>query len=268
MSDEITALGAPYRLADADVERYRESGFLLVRGVLPAALLARFRPAIAELVGDSRRGLPPLEQRSTYGKAFLQITNLWQRSALVEELVRGRRLAGIAAQLMGCEGARLYHDQALFKEPGGGITPWHADQYYWPLASDRTVTAWIPLVDVPLEMGPLAFCPRSHRLAEGRDLAIGDESEEKLSERLATYGCVEEPFAPGDVSFHSGWTFHRAGPNRSDRMREVFTIIYMDAEMRLATPRNANQELDRAAFCPDVAVGDVVASPLNPVLYP
>jgi ectoine hydroxylase-related dioxygenase (phytanoyl-CoA dioxygenase family) len=263
-----TRLDAPHEVAAADVERYRENGFLQLRGVLPAGLIARYRPAIADLVGELRRELPPLEQRSTYGKAFLQITNLWRRSSLVEELVRGRRLASIAAQLMGCEGARLYHDQALFKEPGGGITPWHADQYYWPLASDRTLTAWIPLVDVPLEMGPLAFCPRSHRLAEGRDLAIGDESEEKLQDRLAGLGCVEEPFASGDVSFHSGWTFHRAGPNRTERMREVFTIIFMDADMRLAAPKNPNQELDRTVFCPDVAVGEVVATPLNPRLYP
>ncbi|MGE0452531.1 MAG: hypothetical protein AB7O37_04955 [Vicinamibacteria bacterium] len=70
------------------------------------------------------------------------------------------------------------------------------------------------------------------------------------------------------MSFHSGWTFHRAGANRSDRMREVFTVIYMDAEMRLAAPKNPNQELDRAVFCPDVAVGEVVATPLNPRLYP
>ena len=39
----------------------------------------------------------------------------------------------IATELMQTDGARLYHDQALFKEAGGGITPWHADQYYWPL---------------------------------------------------------------------------------------------------------------------------------------
>jgi hypothetical protein len=35
---------------------------------------------------------------------------------------------------MEVEGVRLYHDQALFKEAEGGITPWHADQYYWPLS--------------------------------------------------------------------------------------------------------------------------------------
>ena len=43
------------------------------------------------------------------------------------------------------EGVRLYHDQALNKEPGGGYTPWHCDAYYWPVLSDKIVTAWVPL---------------------------------------------------------------------------------------------------------------------------
>ena len=87
----------------------------------------------------------PMEERSTYDKAFLQVMNLWQHSAQVAEFVMGKRLARIAAELLQVRGVRLYHDQSLYKESGGGITPAHADQYYWPLASDRTITAWVPL---------------------------------------------------------------------------------------------------------------------------
>lgn len=43
------------------------------------------------------------------------------------------------------DGVRIYHDQALNKEPGGGYTPWHCDGYYWPLQSDKILTAWVPL---------------------------------------------------------------------------------------------------------------------------
>ena len=59
------------------------------------------------------------------------------------------RFAEVAARLLGVEGVRLYHDQGLFKEPGGGPTPWHQDGYYWPLDTERTITLWMPLVDVP-----------------------------------------------------------------------------------------------------------------------
>ena len=81
---------------------------------------------------------------------------------------------------------RLYHDQALYKEPGGGITPWHADHYYWPLSSDRMCTVWVPLQQTPLEMGPLEFASGSHRFRVfGRDMPISDESEARLQEALA-----------------------------------------------------------------------------------
>jgi ectoine hydroxylase-related dioxygenase (phytanoyl-CoA dioxygenase family) len=122
-------------------------------------------------------------------------------------------------------------------------------------------------VDVSLEMGPLAFSAGSHRFAQGRDLAISDESEMSLKEKLAAYPMEQSAFALGDVSFHSGWTFHRAGPNRTERMREVFTIIYMDQDIRLIQPRHKNHEADRAAFAPGIQVGEVMASELNPVLY-
>ena len=62
----------------------------------------------------------------------------------IEEFVFSKRLAKIAADLLTVDGVRMYHDQALFNEGGGGITPWHADQYYWPLATGKTITAWIP----------------------------------------------------------------------------------------------------------------------------
>lgn len=95
-----------------------------------------------------------MEERDTYSRAFLQVMNLWRADDTVRALVFSKRLAAIACQLMEVDGVRIYHDQALYKEPSGGFTPWHADQYYWPLATDKTITAWIPLQATPLSMGP------------------------------------------------------------------------------------------------------------------
>lgn len=263
----IAALDAPFPLTSDAIAFYREQGFVKVPRALPSAILESYRSEIARLMREASVNRPPLNQRSTYDKAFLQMTNLWRRSDLVRQFVFGRRLARLAAELMDVRGVRLYHDQALFKEPGGGFTPWHADQFYWPLSNDNVITAWIPLVDVSLEMGPLAFSAGSHRLNYGRDLAISDDSEQTLTEKLTSYPMERSAFALGDVSFHSGWTFHRAGPNQTGRMREVFTIIYMDQEIRLIQPRHKNHEADRAAFAPGIEVGEVMASELNPLLY-
>jgi ectoine hydroxylase-related dioxygenase (phytanoyl-CoA dioxygenase family) len=180
----------------------------------------------------------------------------------------GRRLGRIAAQLLGVEAVRLYHDQSLYKEPGGGITPAHADQYYWPFASDRVVTAWIPLQPVPIELGPLAFYARSQQVDFGRALPIGDQSEREISAHMQAHGFAidEAPYALGDVSFHLGWTFHKAGPNRSAQPRSVMTVIYMDSAMRIANELQAIQANDRDQWCPGATPGGPAATRKNPLI--
>jgi ectoine hydroxylase-related dioxygenase (phytanoyl-CoA dioxygenase family) len=264
-----TDLDAPYELDESAVERFRRDGFLHLHGVLSAETLDRYAEEITARVVELNTMHLPLEERSTYHKAFLQVTNIWTRSEVARELVFARRLARIAAELLGTKGVRLYHDQALYKEPGGGITPWHADAYYWPLRGELTVTAWIPLQHTPVEMGPLSFASGSHRFSALRDLEIGDDSErliERAMEREG-YPYVQKPFALGDVSFHSGLTFHRAPPNRSDRARRVMTVIYMDRDIAVAEPVNANQRGDLEAWLPGARIGEVPSGPLNPVLY-
>lgn len=250
--------------------RFADQGFVRVPDALDPATVTAHEPEITAKVIELNTQHLSLEERDTYGKAFLQVTNLWQHSERVRELVFSPRLAGIAAALLGVDAVRLYHDQALYKEPGGGITPWHADQYYWPLSSDRTVTLWLPLQDTPAEMGPLGFAAGSHRFAFGRDLAIGDDSEQELQQALAErdFPLVEEPYRLGEASFHSGWTFHRASPNRSGTARRVMTVIYMDADITVSEPVNDSQRRDLATWMPGTAVGAVPDTPLNPVLFP
>ncbi|MBN9615657.1 MAG: phytanoyl-CoA dioxygenase [Acidobacteriales bacterium 59-55] len=260
-------LDAPFSLTGEQIHFYNENGYVKLGHVLSPELLDHYSRVITERVAELSADAVPLEQRTTYGKAFLQIMNLWTQSDQVREFVFGKCLARIAAELIDATGVRLYHDQALYKEAGGGITPWHADQYYWPVSSDKMVTAWIPLQETPLEMGPLAFCEKSHRFQIGRDLEISDESEMTLKQALQTFHLEESAFSLGDVSFHSGWTFHRAGANSTDRPRKVMTMIYMDEKMRLAAPRNKNQIADTERWCPGAEVGEVIASPLNPVIY-
>ena len=257
-----------YAVSDEQIRFYQTNRFVKLKGVLDAPCLDFFGKVIGGEGARLNSQHIELEQRDTYGKAFLQIFNLWRENEDVRKLVLSKRLSQIAADLMGVKQVRIYHDQALFKEPGGGITPWHADQYYWPIDTDKTVTAWIPLQETPLEMGPLEFAAKSHQIVEGRELMISDESEEKIRQnlRINHFEHVVEPFEAGEVSFHSGWIFHRAGANRSGQMRGVMTIIYMDAEARLKNPENKNQENDWHTWCPGARVGAVIDTPLNPVV--
>jgi ectoine hydroxylase-related dioxygenase (phytanoyl-CoA dioxygenase family) len=265
----LADLAGAYRLTPAQRASFDENGFIKLKHVLEPGTVSYYGHEITEQVKRLNVMDLPMEQRTTYQKAFLQVMNIWTKSDLVKEMVFSPKLGRIAAELLGVTGVRLYHDQALYKEPAGGITPWHADQYYWPLSSERTVTAWIPLQATPLEMGPLAFARKTHRMAFGRELEISDDSEALIQKSLkeAQADIDETPFDLGEVSFHLGWTFHRAGPNRSQEARKVMTVIYMDENIRLAEPKSKAQATDRKTWAPGVEVGQVVDSPINPVLW-
>jgi ectoine hydroxylase-related dioxygenase (phytanoyl-CoA dioxygenase family) len=262
-------LDTPYALSQDQIDFYVKYQYIKLKQVFDVDTLQFFNEHISAQVDKMNQVTTALEDRTTYGKAFLQLFNLWTENELVKSFVFSKRIAKIAADLMQVDGVRLYHDQALFKEAGGGITPWHADQYYWPLSSDKTVTAWIPLQATPLEMGPLEFSAGSHAIVEGRELEIGDQSEEVLQKKLRVtdFQHIIEPFDVGEVSFHSGWVFHRAGANRTDQMRKVMTIIYMDRDMVLKNPDNINQQNDWETWCPGANIGEIINTPLNPILY-
>ena len=258
-----------YPLRPEQIELFRESGFVKLKDVLRAEDLELFGREITRLTLTLNKRTKPLAERSTYDQAFVQVFNLWERSEIVRRFVLGRRLARIATELLEVDGVRLYHDQALYKEAHGGITPAHCDQYYWPLASDRTVTAWVPLQAVPLPMGPLAFYAGSHRSKRARDIEISDESERNVRANMDALGIplIEQPFDLGEVSFHGGWTFHRARANSTAAVRAAMTVIYMDHAMKLMQPVNAHQQDDWDKWCPGAVIGKTIDTPRNPVLY-
>jgi ectoine hydroxylase-related dioxygenase (phytanoyl-CoA dioxygenase family) len=264
-----TSLSNSYILSDEQIEFYNQNRFIKLKQVFNSETISFFNEAISNRVDIMNKESRPLNERSTYGKAFLQLFNLWREDEVVKEFIFSERLAKIAADLMQVDGVRIYHDQALFKEAGGGITPWHADQYYWPLETDKTITAWIPLQETPLELGLLEFSAGSHQIVEGRDLEIGDESETIIQKNLkiTNFNHVVEAFDLGEVSFHSGWVFHRAGANTTDQMRKVMTVIYMDKDMLLKNPENKNQINDWNTWCPGANIGEVIDTPLNPIVY-
>jgi ectoine hydroxylase-related dioxygenase (phytanoyl-CoA dioxygenase family) len=266
---DLSAINKPFNLSKSQIDFYSEHAFIKIKEVFPSEIIEYFNEIISKKIAEIHQTSVPFSDRNTYGKAFLQLFNLWKEDKQIKELVFCKRLAQLAADLMQVDGVRLYHDQALFKEVGGGITPWHADQHYWPLSSDKTITAWIPLQAVPLEMGPLEFSAGSQHIITGRELSISDESENIIRNniRINKLPHVVEPFDLGEISFHSGWVFHRAGANTTDAVRKVMTVIYIDKDISIKQPENIDQENDWKTWCPGVEVGNVVDSPLNPVLF-
>jgi ectoine hydroxylase-related dioxygenase (phytanoyl-CoA dioxygenase family) len=263
-------LSAPYSLGAGEGDAYRRDGHILLRGVASPGVVAHFRPLITGLV-DRVAGAEDRQQRlDNYGAMFTQVTNVWRMDDEVRDFIFAGRFAGIAAQLMGVEGVRLYHDQALVKEPGGKRTPWHQDYFYWPLATHNSITMWLALVDIPPEMGSMSFATGSHRNPSFPRIPISEESQRTFEQIIRTQHIPTPGYSlkAGDATFHAGEVLHCAHPNSSRDRREVITVIYYEDGTRILEPDSEHRRVDLEVFHPGLRPGDLAASPLNPLLYP
>ena len=89
-------LDKPYTLSAEQVEFYKTNKYIKLKEVLDEQTLAHFNTVISNKVDELNNVEIPLEERSTYGKAFLQLFNLWVQDAIIKELVFSKRMAKIA----------------------------------------------------------------------------------------------------------------------------------------------------------------------------
>jgi ectoine hydroxylase-related dioxygenase (phytanoyl-CoA dioxygenase family) len=266
----LPELSSEYPVSTAQKMQFARDGHIVLPGVMSPEEVTAYRPVIGDAVARLNTETRALEDRDTYGKAFLQVMNLWVRDEGVRRYALARRFAQIAADLLGVPGVRIYHDQALYKEPGGGITPWHQDEYYWPLDTDNTLTMWIPLMDITADMGSLIFASRSGSEGYLGELPISDKSEEVFRRFVAERGYQltgNGDMHAGDASFHNGWVLHTAPGNASPVTREVMTVIYFADGAHVTVPDNKNRWNDLAQWLPGLKPGDLAASEINPVTY-
>lgn len=266
---QLPSLDTPVNITNGQVKDFQTNGHLLTKQVLGSDEISAYREVINNAAYKYNTEKRSLHERDTYGKAFLQIMNLWEVDEDVRKFTLAKRFARIAAELLGVQNVRLYHDQALYKEAGGGFTPWHQDQYYWPLDTTNTITMWMPLIDIDEQMGMLTFASGSHRAGFVGNIAISDESE-KMLEQYITEKEFEvyrpDTMQAGDASWHYGWTLHSAPGNQSALTREVMTIIYFADGAQVTKPMNEHQEADRHRWLCNVEPGQPAASVLNPLI--
>lgn len=220
MLDQATA-----RLPEATIASYRERGFVHIPGVLTPAEVERYRDAV---IAYRTHGDP----RQRDSAMFAQYVDVWQQDQTLAELTLHPGVAAVAQQLAGVP-LRLWHDHLLIKDPHNGVrTEFHQDQPFWPHTGPwNALSAWIALVDVPVERGCMSFIPGSHQqiglaaqnLHDSRSLAE-KWPESEWQERVTI------PLRAGDCTFHNSWTAHTANSNDTDDARIAHVTIYMAAE--------------------------------------
>ncbi|TML38170.1 MAG: phytanoyl-CoA dioxygenase family protein [Actinobacteria bacterium] len=248
------------------VEAFGRDGFVVVPGLLSGDDLDRLGAAVdggvARRKGHDNRGLA---DKSRYEQSFIQCQNLWEDCPAVRPLTFHPRVTETAARLLGAERIRLWHDQALYKEPGGRLTDPHQDHPYWPIAETDAITAWIPLQGSTLAGGAMGYLPGSHRLGFHKfvNIFLGEPDDVLAREELAGIDPVFVEVPRGGVAYHHALTFHLARPNTTDGVRRVHTAIYFRDGCTRRSPR-PHPSVDRAG----IEVGQPIISDVTPVAWP
>ena len=210
--------------------RMRRDGYLFVRGLLPAETLESVRMQFLEIAAANgwistrnaslEEGVADLsgfcvEPEPKYMEVYEQFYRLQDFHALPHH----PRILGLLERMTG--EPVIHHPRiiARFMFPRRNAYTTKAHQDFIPIqGTEETFTAWIPLSDLPEEMGGLQIAAGSHlggvyeiKPALG---AGGFEIADDLGD------CwVGNSFRQGDVLFFHSLAPHRGVPNRGERMR-------------------------------------------------
>lgn len=254
-----------YQANDSQIAEYADQGFAVIRELLDAVMLERWRHAIDSAIEvHLRQENTHHNQRNDrpddyYKNVFVQCVNLWKSSEEVKALVLDANFGRLAASLAGTSGVRLYHDHAMVKQPWANPTNFHVDNPGDPFHSHQSIMLWIALDDATLKNGCLYFLPGTHK--SSRFDVGGKLSEAGIGELLKKFPEWEgiEPqsaeMKAGDGVFISGMVAHGAGPNMTIRPRRAFAMLYMPED---ATFNGKKSALPQEVF-ERLKAGDLLA---------
>jgi hypothetical protein len=262
-------LSGQYPITPEQAAQYRKEGHIFLRGVASPEEAAHYRPLITGLVEEVARRRDMRVRLEDLSTLYTEVSNVWRRSKAIRTFIFARRFARIAAELMGVNAVRLYHDQALLKDPGGSPTPWHKDHFCWPLATRQTIKMWLALSDVSPEMGGMVFATGSNHGALFPEVPFSNNLQEIFTRVIRDHRIPTPVYdmKAGDATFHSGDTLHSALGNRSTHRREVIAVIYYADGTHVMVPNHEHRRVDLREFLPGLNPGDLAASDLNPLLY-
>ena len=219
------------KLSDAQIDIYREKGYLVPDYQLPDDLLEEMRfeynkllESNAHLKSDFLLG-PHLQKPGSQG---VMGSKKWFDFATHPDLME------MAAQLIG-EDIVLW-GTTIFGKPAksGKGTPWHQDGDYYPIRPLETMTIWIALDDVTGENGPMRFIPGSHKCKrsyshhrlERDSLTIFDVCDDEHFDESQAEDLI---IKAGQVSYHDVYMIHGSAPNTTDHRRAAFVVRLMPA---------------------------------------
>lgn len=252
----------------SDIIEFERKGHVCTRGLLPGVdALHPEMMALTEKEMDATKE-HMLKMNDDMQPPFLQFFNPHRSYQIAADLAFSQTLSETAHNLLGADSLRLYQSCLFWKRSGDSPTNWHSDLRTSPIDTNRFVTAWIPLVEVPdSENGGTGLCYADGSHSDlARSIWYHDCDDTDGRYELSDHGHLR----PGDVSWHHGWTLHSAADNALLHDRLAFTVSYFaDGAMLLDDYALNNLVIteDAPSYEPwiaDCGPGDVLDHPMLP----
>jgi len=232
-------------------QRFARDGYVFLRGALPVDVVANARAEVAARLLEVDEVSAPAAAtiatgRSLRTEAGFDRGRFWASVSTgpgIRALPHGPALRAVIRTLLGT--APLAQDFLYLRAAAvGRATGIHYDYPFFARASDKVVTAWVPVGDVPVGDGPLVVVEGSNRfddlITAMRQLDITREPEKKAAydipaiafarERRAR--LLTENFRAGDMIVLSMFTAHGSLDNHSaeNRVRLSFDLRWQPAD--------------------------------------
>jgi len=133
-----------HKITQTQKDFYRRNGYIAIEDFLDDRELETWRQVTDDAVRQrliERNGMTNQDNPDQYyAQVFVQCVRLADTHEGMAKLMLDERLGEAAGELAGVDGIRIWHDQALIKQPYGNPTAWHLDNPYWSFYSRDAIS--------------------------------------------------------------------------------------------------------------------------------
>ena len=212
----------------ADIDFYREHGWLVVKKAIPIDELDLIESKIQILIDEKEKfsfdwAWDAKEKREDRSFRIIQSspTIVWKE---VDQSAHRKWLTEFGSALMDMP-MEVFFNMFLGKPPGkSAATEWHQDEGYWGRnLEDRGITCWIPMHDVDVSNGCMLIIDKGHKDGILTHHLVDGMASDLLPCDVDESRTVVVPVKRGDVTFHHSKMPHMTPANVSQTWRKVVT---------------------------------------------
>lgn len=221
-----------YRLNDADVARFHEDGYLIVKNFFSEKEIAKLYGIAIEDDVVKSNATNVTDSSGKNSKLTLWFT---PGEDVYSMMLRSERMVAAAARLLDSDSPVChYHTKLMQKEPRvGGAWEWHQDYGYWYknqfLYPDQLLSIMIGLTKANRENGCLQVIKGSHKMGRVNHGFSGEQVGADMVMVNHALDCMEHVYVelePGDALFFHSNLLHRSEANLSDKPRWSIISCY------------------------------------------